>query len=40
MAGGASVSEAYARVQRAAGRMRRGGRIGPPLQARPEAATA
>ncbi len=32
MAGGATVSEAYARVQRAAGRARRGGRLGPPLQ--------
>src|SRR5262249_23594514 len=32
MAGGATVSEAYARVQRAAGRMRQGGSIGPPLQ--------
>jgi carbamoyl-phosphate synthase large subunit len=33
MAGGASVSEAYARALRAAGRARRGGRIGAPLQA-------
>jgi carbamoyl-phosphate synthase large subunit len=33
MAGGATVSEAYARVQRAAGRSRRGGRVGLPLQA-------
>jgi carbamoyl-phosphate synthase large subunit len=33
MAGGATVSEAYARVQRAAGRSRRGGKIGAPLQA-------
>jgi carbamoyl-phosphate synthase large subunit len=32
MAGGATVSEAYARVQRAAGRSRRHGRVGPPLQ--------
>src|SRR5205807_10546820 len=32
MAGGATVSEAYARVQRAAGRSRRGGRVGEPLQ--------
>ena len=32
MAGGATASEAYARVLRAAGRSRRGGRIGPPLQ--------
>jgi carbamoyl-phosphate synthase large subunit len=32
MAGGATVSEAYARVQRAAGRMRRGGSLGPSLQ--------
>jgi len=32
MAGGATVSEAYARALRAAGRGRRGGRIGPPLQ--------
>jgi carbamoyl-phosphate synthase large subunit len=35
MAGGATVSEAYARVQRAAGRMRQGGSIGPPLQLAP-----
>ena len=33
MASGASVSAAYARVLRAAGRARRGGSIGPPLQA-------
>jgi carbamoyl-phosphate synthase large subunit len=33
MAGGASVSEAYARALRAAGRVRRGGRLGVPLQA-------
>jgi carbamoyl-phosphate synthase large subunit len=33
MAGGATVSAAYARVQRAAGRSRRGGALGPPLQA-------
>jgi carbamoyl-phosphate synthase large subunit len=33
MAGGANASEAYARALRASGRMRRGGRIGPPLQA-------
>jgi carbamoyl-phosphate synthase large subunit len=32
MAGGATPSEAYARVLRAAGRGRRGGSIGPPLQ--------
>jgi carbamoyl-phosphate synthase large subunit len=32
MAGGATPAEAYARVLRAAGRSRRGGRIGPPLQ--------
>jgi carbamoyl-phosphate synthase large subunit len=32
MAGGATPGEAYARVLRAAGRSRRGGRIGPPLQ--------
>jgi carbamoyl-phosphate synthase large subunit len=32
MAGGATVSEAYARVQRAAGRSTRGGRVGAPLQ--------
>jgi carbamoyl-phosphate synthase large subunit len=32
MAGGATVSEAYARVQRAAGRSKRGGRVGAPLQ--------
>jgi carbamoyl-phosphate synthase large subunit len=32
MAGGDTVSEAYARVQRAAGRSRRHGRVGPPLQ--------
>src|SRR5581483_12233769 len=32
MAGGGTVSEAYARVQRAAGRSRRGGRVGAPLQ--------
>jgi len=32
MAGGATVPEAYARVQRAAGRMRRGGSLGPSLQ--------
>jgi carbamoyl-phosphate synthase large subunit len=33
MAGGATVSEAYARVQRAAGRSKRHGQVGPPLQA-------
>ncbi|HZQ04794.1 MAG TPA: carbamoyl-phosphate synthase large subunit [Gaiellaceae bacterium] len=33
MAGGATPHEAYARALRAAGRGRRGGRIGPPLQA-------
>jgi carbamoyl-phosphate synthase large subunit len=33
MASGATVGEAYARAVRAAGRARRGGRIGPPLQA-------
>jgi carbamoyl-phosphate synthase large subunit len=33
MAGGATAAEAYARALRAAGRSRRGGRIGPPLQA-------
>jgi carbamoylphosphate synthase large subunit len=32
MASGADVSQAYARVLRAAGRMRRGGRVGEPLQ--------
>jgi carbamoyl-phosphate synthase large subunit len=32
MAGGATVSEAYARALRAAGRARRHGRIGAPLQ--------
>jgi carbamoyl-phosphate synthase large subunit len=32
MAGGATVPEAYARVQRAAGRSKRGGRVGEPLQ--------
>jgi len=32
MAGGATVSQAYARVQRAAGRSRRGGAVGAPLQ--------
>src|SRR5439155_13776230 len=32
MAGGATASEAYARALRAAGRARRGGRLGPPLQ--------
>ncbi len=32
MAGGETVSEAYARAQRAAGRMRRGGSLGPSLQ--------
>ena len=32
MAGGETVSEAYARALRAAGRARGGGRIGPPLQ--------
>jgi carbamoyl-phosphate synthase large subunit len=32
MAGGATAGEAYARVLRAAGRARRGGRIGAPLQ--------
>ena len=34
MAGGATASEAYARALRAAGRGRRGGLIGPPLQTR------
>jgi carbamoyl-phosphate synthase large subunit len=34
MASGATVSAAYARALRAAGRSRRGGSIGPPLQAR------
>ncbi len=33
MAGGATPAEAYARALRAAGRSRRGGTIGPPLQA-------
>ncbi|HUY72657.1 MAG TPA: carbamoyl-phosphate synthase large subunit [Gaiellaceae bacterium] len=33
MAGGATASEAYTRALRAAGRSRRGGKIGPPLQA-------
>ena len=33
MAGGATPAEAYARAIRAAGRSKRGGRIGPPLQA-------
>jgi len=33
MAGAEQVSHAYARALRAAGRSRRGGRIGPPLQA-------
>jgi carbamoyl-phosphate synthase large subunit len=33
MAGGATAAEAYARAVRAAGRSKRGGRIGPPLQA-------
>jgi carbamoyl-phosphate synthase large subunit len=33
MAGGATVSEAYARVLRASGRSRRYGHVGPPLQA-------
>ena len=33
MAGGATASEAYARVLRASGRSRRHGRVGPPLQA-------
>ena len=33
MSGGATVSEAYARVQRAAGRSKRHGRVGAPLQA-------
>jgi carbamoyl-phosphate synthase large subunit len=32
MAGGDTPSEAYARALRAAGRSRRGGRVGPPLQ--------
>jgi len=32
MAGGDTVSAAYARVQRAAGRARHGGKVGPPLQ--------
>ncbi|HEU5212942.1 MAG TPA: carbamoyl-phosphate synthase large subunit [Gaiellaceae bacterium] len=34
MAGADDVSEAYARALRAAGRMRRGGRVGAPLQSR------
>jgi carbamoyl-phosphate synthase large subunit len=38
MASGASVSAAYARALRAAGRSRRGGSIGPPLQAGPARA--
>ncbi len=33
MAGAATASEAYARAVRAAGRSKRGGKIGPPLQA-------
>jgi carbamoyl-phosphate synthase large subunit len=33
MAGGATAAEAYARALRAAGRSRRPGRVGPPLQA-------
>jgi len=33
MAGGATPTQAYARALRAAGRMRRGGILGPPLQA-------
>jgi hypothetical protein len=33
MAGAPTPSEAYARAIRAAGRSKRGGRIGPPLQA-------
>jgi hypothetical protein len=33
MAGGATPAQAYARALRAAGRMRRGGSVGPPLQA-------
>jgi len=33
MAGAETVSDAYARALRAAGRMRRGGHVGPPLQA-------
>jgi carbamoyl-phosphate synthase large subunit len=32
MAGGATAAEAYSRALRAAGRSRRGGKIGPPLQ--------
>jgi hypothetical protein len=32
MAGAATVSAAYARAQRAAGRSTRGGRVGAPLQ--------
>jgi carbamoylphosphate synthase large subunit len=32
MAGGATVSEAYARALRAAGRARGGGALGPPIQ--------
>ena len=32
MAGGETVSEAYARALRAAGRARGGGQLGPPLQ--------
>jgi carbamoyl-phosphate synthase large subunit len=35
MAGAATPAEAYARAVRAAGRSKRGGRIGPPLQAPP-----
>jgi carbamoyl-phosphate synthase large subunit len=34
MAGGATVSEAYARALRASGRTKRGGRVGAPLQSR------
>jgi carbamoyl-phosphate synthase large subunit len=33
IAGGATPAQAYARALRAAGRMRRGGAVGPPLQA-------
>jgi carbamoyl-phosphate synthase large subunit len=33
MAGAPTAAEAYARAVRAAGRSRRGGRVGPPLQA-------
>ena len=33
MAGAVTVSQAYARAQRAAGRSKRAGRVGEPLQA-------